>query len=120
MKLSDCCNAPIIENSEDMCSDCKEHSDVYDSVTFKEWVCKKAGISDYYCDEWEDNKQANEDEIVYLMKAMWAINRESIIHMYMDFWKIHVGMSKEFLYEDYNNSEVEALTKALEYIKDNE
>lgn len=60
-------------------------------------------------------------ELELLIKAMWAINREGKwwitiyphgIHLKLP----HRGKGKDFEYKQHNNSETEALTKALEYI----
>ena len=61
-----------------------------------------------------------------LIKAMWAINREgnkdwTSIKMRWDGFsvRIHDLFGKTFEYRNHNNSELEALTKALEYIYEN-
>lgn len=94
-------------------------------MTFKEWVCFKAGISDYYLKEWELDKQPNNDEIVYLMKCMWAINRKENFEIKIGATLVEVYEINEEYYQYIRgfsiiHSEIETLTKALEYIKDNE
>ncbi len=93
---------------------------------FKKRLCKKAGLMNYYL---VNNVRTDNEELILLIKAMWAINREGKWHIKMENYCIafYSYMAKEykeiiFKYKDHNNSEQEALQKALEYIyeQDNE
>jgi hypothetical protein len=85
---------------------------------FKKWLCEKGNIQLLY---WEEYTLTH-----ILVCAMWAINRE---------WKWTVIMSKAwinvlekdkipplktFYYQNFNNSEQEALREALKYIFEQE
>jgi hypothetical protein len=85
---------------------------------FKKWLCEKAGIED---DEVEELLPHSFLEI--LIKAMFAIIRKGkwlVLLGSMDVTICELGKlspsSIQFYYSDHNNSEQEALTKALEYI----
>ena len=89
---------------------------------FKKWVCEKANIDEklvYGCDY---------RFIGVLIKAMWAINRKGKWEISIFPQAIHIGkvlfFANEddilFKYKDHNNSEQEALEKALEYIYEKE
>jgi len=83
---------------------------------FKRWLCKLNGYdfeSDYF--------RMDELMIEILIKAMWQINRDGKWDIQMDRDYIDVSSRQEvlddvFTFKDHNNSELEALTKALEYI----
>jgi hypothetical protein len=87
---------------------------------FKKWLCEKA---DYMYSEY-----FNYIETLYILtKAMWAINRENNYRITITQggcysqsqpWKDLI--MKYYLLKDYNNSEQEALEKALEYIYEQE
>ena len=86
---------------------------------FKKW------INVLLYDENEDDELVN---IAYYIKAMWAINREGKYQIVMDEIGIEIFNEKDtddvillsILFKDHNSSEIEALTKALEYIHEQE
>lgn len=89
---------------------------------FKKWLCELAEIKP------EDMPGCDHRLIGTLIKAMWAINRESIKSkewsVEMSSWSYDVFSSwlrrrYKFSYENHDNSEQEALIKALEYIYNN-
>lgn len=89
------------------------------SEDFKKWLCDK---SKFDIAHWLLNEH---EELSLLIKAMWAINREGKWEIISD--KVSLDISDKhgdfcisFYYSDHNNSEQEALTKALEYIFDKE
>lgn len=88
---------------------------------FKKWICKLISIKYRTIDDGYGEVY----DIEILIKAMWKINRDGE-------WQIHSNVSsyyvsqkyrgkidKWFHFEEHNNSELEALTKALEYIWEN-
>ena len=87
---------------------------------FKKWLCGKVNVDyddfyDFSKDDWNNN-------IELLIKAMWVINREVVWEMLQDRFgygvedKKEIGSYKLFAFKDHNDSELKALTKALEYI----
>ena len=95
---------------------------------FKKWLCDLAGIKywtviDRYGNSWEENIS-----LEILIKAMWTINRQEgskykirLEDIYCftvtNEWSDSVAVTDvDFYFKDYNNSEQEALTAALEYI----
>jgi len=90
---------------------------------FKKWLCEKA--EDKKNIEYFKSEIINPDDwIALLIKAMWAINREggdySFI-LYRSFVEVSYNdgqhdSAENFFHGEYDNSEQEALTKALEYI----
>lgn len=87
---------------------------------FKKRMCELAGYN--YADfkptgtfYWKDK------ELEILIRAMWAINRADDWHIIMDncglwLYNPYGDFEIEFEYRNHNNSEQEALIKALEYI----
>lgn len=98
---------------------------------FNKWVAEKAGVK--YHDKpyfvWDSDKSQieyppTEITLEILIKAMWAINRRG--YWCVEMFKDAIGICnkepgyddiKEFKYKDHNNSEMEALKAALEYIQ---
>jgi len=93
---------------------------------FEKWVADKADLLMlYYIEIGTNKKDDNIISIGILMKAMWAINSgTSGYDLFMDYDGIIVNhcrsTDKFFEYYKYNFSEVKSLTKALEYVMDNE
>ena len=93
---------------------------------FKKWLCEKAGL------DWVDTLQyINEVPIKLLIKAMWAINAEKNrwdIEMGTGAWHIfnnkvscgNDGRLSIFYFNDYKDSEQQALKKTLIYIYEQE
>lgn len=87
---------------------------------FKQWVCQNAGI---------DRLHYPHLELEILIKAMWSINRGGEWNIDMDYFGLSICKSEavsqdttyeaQFHYKDHNSSELEALTKALQYVMDN-
>jgi len=98
---------------------------------FKKWLCNLLGIHYRTIDDGYGDIYG----IEILIKAMWKINKRpldfNMIEIRMDaisitLWKRGDGVpfsedfyDYEYVFKDYNNSELEALTKALEYIWEN-
>ena len=85
----------------------------------KKWLCELAEYGPWIWDALPE--EADDVRLAILIKAMWAINREGKWWITMYPHGIHLklphrGKGKDFEYKDYNNSETEALAKALEYI----
>lgn len=84
---------------------------------FKEWLCELAEFKFEYYD--------HIGLLYILVKAMWAINREGIYRIWIlhDRVELYNGYTKVieewFFFKKYNNSEQQALEKALEYIYEN-
>ena len=94
---------------------------------FKKWLCEKAGLDSAYCGWEKDNNVA----IHILIKAMWAINAEKNrwdIEMGTGAWHIfnnkvscgNDGRLSIFYFNDYKDSEQQALKKTLIYIYEQE
>ena len=82
---------------------------------FFNWVTKKAGC-------WNANGIIT---LEILIQAMFAINREDKWYIKIDDEHVYCAKNKtmtnkEFFYTEYNNSEIETLEKALEYIWEQE
>ena len=86
---------------------------------FREWMFKKANTNEsYFIREYKY-------DIILYMRVMFAINRErkivsigmaedSSFHVY---GKTNIIAIKSFRKEDHNNSELQALEKALKFVK---
>jgi hypothetical protein len=88
---------------------------------FKKWLCEKAG---YNYNAWGKPCPYDIHDIKILIKAMWAINRETrddyIRYGPTGFSRCYydvedMGMTR-FDIKDHNNSEQQALEAALKYI----
>lgn len=91
---------------------------------FKKWLCEKAGHKPEHVRGFI-KYDAQTLTLYIFLKAMWAINREDKFDIKMDSNKIVVYCRfivdrRYFHYHKHNNSEQEALEKALEYIYENE
>ena len=93
-----------------------------DNQEYNKWVYTKASKIDSY---YRDCKPFEDLSADVLIKAMWAINREGIFFIntlqnsvFIDTvdQKNGADIAYYFLYKDHNNSEQEALDKALRYI----
>jgi len=88
---------------------------------FKKWLCELAE-EPYDCVAgFLGHKDHDMENIFILIKAMWAINREGkwlilISASDIDITRSEKYKSKLFSYKNHNNSEQQALEKALEYI----
>ena len=91
---------------------------------FRDFLCKKAK-SVFHGNQWDN--MSDELRLSILIKALWQINRECLqnsfeypsIIMGRGFFKAEgygITPSKKFYFKAHNNSEIEALEKALEYI----
>ena len=84
---------------------------------FKKWLCEK-GCSLYTYGLYD--KMLTDAQLAILIKAMWAVNREGKgIEINLESERVYVSLIQDhdyFYFKDHNNSEQEALTKALEYV----
>ena len=107
--------------------------------SFKKWLCDLLYLNYYICipENHTCPTKAGSIECIkgecnglgtreitleILIKTMWAIIREGkyMIAMNKDYFSIHTNDDYiEFLYDEHNNSETEALEAALKYIYDN-
>ena len=95
-------------------------------MTFKEFVYKEASKIDPYYKECKPNEE--ELSVDVLVNAMWAINREGEYKLLQDDPAIYTvtdidksielgyDINNFFFFKDYNNSEKQSLTAALNYI----
>jgi len=87
-------------------------------LSYNDWIKKLSGDKDNIIN-------GCHRDLARLIKAMWAINREGKWTIWMNEDYIRVKFHAlhsfyRFFYRDYDNSEIEALEAALQYIYEQE